>query len=48
MHLQLAERYLKRLRTLADGKTDVLLPVDLANPQQLLDSIELRTPEGGA
>ena len=48
VHLQLAERYLKRLRALADGKTDVLLPMDLANPQQLLDSIELRGPEGGA
>lgn len=46
VHLQLAERYLKRLRALADGKTDVLLPVDLANPQQLLDAIELRGPDG--
>ena len=46
VHLQLAERYLKTLRGLADGKTDVLLPVDLANPQQLLDTIELRGPDG--
>ena len=45
VRLQLAERYLKRLRGLADGKTDVLLPVDLANPQQLLESIELRGPD---
>ncbi len=45
VRLQLAERYLKTLRRLADGKTDVLLPMDLANPQQLLDSIELSEPD---
>ena len=46
VRLQLAERYLKRLRGLADGKTKVLLPVDLANPQQLLDSLELEGLDG--
>ena len=46
VQLQLAERYLKRLRRLADGKTKVLLPVDLASPQKLLDSLELKEPEG--
>ena len=45
VRLQLAERYLKTLRRLADEKTDVLLPMDLANPQQLLDSIELSEPD---
>lgn len=46
MRLQLAERYLKTLRGLADGKTDVILPMDLANPRQLLDSIELGGRDG--
>lgn len=41
VRLQLAEKYLKQLRALADGGTKVLLPADLTNLQQLLDSIEL-------
>jgi regulator of protease activity HflC (stomatin/prohibitin superfamily) len=41
VRLQLAEKYLRRLRGLADANTSVLLPVDLANPTQLLNSIEL-------
>ncbi|MBT7861387.1 MAG: SPFH/Band 7/PHB domain protein, partial [Gemmatimonadetes bacterium] len=41
VRLQLAEKYLRRLRGLANAKTSVLLPIDLANPKQLLDSIEL-------
>ncbi len=48
VRLQLAERYLKTLRGLADGKTRVLLPMDLADPQQLLESIELSDPDGSA
>jgi regulator of protease activity HflC (stomatin/prohibitin superfamily) len=46
VRLQLAEKYLRRLRGLADAKTDVLLPVDLANPQRLIDSIELSGLDG--
>ena len=46
VRLQLAERYLKTLRGLGDGRTDVLLPMDLANPQQLLDAIELGGRDG--
>jgi len=41
VRLQLAERYPRRLRSLADAKTNVLLPLDLANLEQILDSIEL-------
>ncbi|MED5416374.1 MAG: hypothetical protein VYC64_15625 [Candidatus Latescibacterota bacterium] len=41
MRLQFAERYLRRLRSLGDAKTSVLLPLDLANLEQILDSIEL-------
>ena len=41
VRLQLAEKYLKQLRALADDGTKVLLPADLTNLQQLLDSIEL-------
>jgi regulator of protease activity HflC (stomatin/prohibitin superfamily) len=41
VRLQLAEKYLKQLRALADGNTKVLLPADLTNLGQLLESIEL-------
>ena len=41
VRLQLAEKYLKQLRTLAQEKTQVLLPADLTNLQALLKSIEL-------
>ena len=41
VRLQLAEKYLKQLRTLADSKTHVLLPADLTNLDGLLKSIEL-------
>ena len=41
VRLQLAEKYLRRLIGLADAKTNVLLPLDLSNPQALIDSIEL-------
>ncbi|MDP6700954.1 MAG: stomatin-like protein [Candidatus Latescibacteria bacterium] len=41
VRLQLAERFLKRLRSLADQKTSVLLPADLTNLDKLLDAIEL-------
>ena len=45
VRLQLAEKYLKQLRTLAQDKTQVLLPTDLTNLQGLLDSIELSGAE---
>ena len=38
---QLAERFLKHLRSLANEKTSVLLPADLTNLDKLLDAIEL-------
>lgn len=41
VRLQFAERYLRRLCSLGDAKTSVLLPLDLANLEQILDSIEL-------
>lgn len=45
VRLQLAEKYLKQLRTLAQEGTQVLLPVDLTNLQALLASIELSGAE---
>ena len=44
VRLQLAEKYLKQLRSLADEKTQVLLPADLTNLEGLLKSIELPEP----
>ena len=41
VRLQLAEKYLKELRTLARKDTKVLLPADLTNMAALLKSIEL-------
>jgi regulator of protease activity HflC (stomatin/prohibitin superfamily) len=41
VRLQLAEKYLKQLRTLARDRTHVLLPADLTNLEGLLKSIEL-------
>ena len=41
VRLQLAKKYLQRLRTLAQDKTQVLLPADLTDLQALLKSIEL-------
>jgi regulator of protease activity HflC (stomatin/prohibitin superfamily) len=41
VRLQLAEKYLKRLRTLAQEKTHVLLPADFTDLDSLLKSIEL-------
>jgi regulator of protease activity HflC (stomatin/prohibitin superfamily) len=46
VRLQLAEKYLKQLRSLADSKTQVLLPADLTNLEGLLKSIELAEPGG--
>jgi regulator of protease activity HflC (stomatin/prohibitin superfamily) len=42
VRLQLAERYLKRLKTLAQGDTNVLLPADLTDLSSLLRSLELK------
>ena len=39
VRLQLAERFLKHLRSLANQKTSVLLPADLTNLDKLLDAI---------
>jgi regulator of protease activity HflC (stomatin/prohibitin superfamily) len=44
VRLQLAEKYLKQLRSLADSNTQVLLPADLTNLEGLLKSIELPEP----
>ncbi len=44
VRLQLAEKYLKQLRTLARDNTHVLLPADLTNLEGLLKSIELSVP----
>ncbi len=44
VRLQLAVKYLKQLRTLAQDKTQVLLPADLTNLEGLLKSIELSGP----
>ena len=44
VRLQLAVKYLKQLRTLAQDKTQVLLPADLTNMEGLLKSIELSGP----
>jgi regulator of protease activity HflC (stomatin/prohibitin superfamily) len=44
VQLQLAEKYLKQLRTLARDNTHVLLPADLTNLEGLLKSIELSVP----
>jgi regulator of protease activity HflC (stomatin/prohibitin superfamily) len=44
VRLQLAEKYLKQLRTLARDDTHVLLPADLTNLEGLLKSIELSVP----
>ena len=41
VRLQLAEKYLKQLRTLARSDTQVLLPADLTDLEALLKSIEL-------
>jgi regulator of protease activity HflC (stomatin/prohibitin superfamily) len=41
VRLQLAEKYLKQLRTLAQEGTSVLLPADLTDLEGLLESIEL-------
>ncbi|MHC4944211.1 MAG: SPFH domain-containing protein [Planctomycetota bacterium] len=41
VRLQLAEKYLKRLKTLAQEKTHVLLPADLTDLESLLKSIDL-------
>lgn len=41
VRLQLAEKYLKELRTLGRKQTNVLLPADLTNMSALLKSIEL-------
>ena len=45
VRLQLAKKYLKQLRALAQDRTQVLLPVDLTNLQGLLESIELPDSE---
>ncbi len=44
VRLQLAEKYLKQLRTLARDNTHVLLPADLTNLEGLLKAIELSVP----
>ena len=41
VRLQLAEKYLKQLRTLAQEGTSVLLPADLTDLEGLLEAIEL-------
>ncbi|MBT6149614.1 MAG: paraslipin [Gemmatimonadetes bacterium] len=41
VRLQLSAKYLRRFRGLADADTKVLLPLDLSDPQSLLDAIEL-------
>ena len=41
VRLQLSEKYLKRLRSLARKETQVLLPIDLTDPGRLLKSIDL-------
>ncbi|MXW79601.1 MAG: paraslipin [Gemmatimonadetes bacterium] len=44
VRLQLAEKYLKRLRALADSDTQIVLPADLTNFEGLLDSLKLSKP----
>jgi len=44
VRLQLAKKYLIRLKTLAQDKTQVLLPIDLTSLEGLLKSIELSGP----
>jgi regulator of protease activity HflC (stomatin/prohibitin superfamily) len=44
VRLQLAEKYLKRLRALADSDTQIVLPADLTNFEGLLDSLKLSRP----
>ena len=46
VRLQMAEKYLRRLRALGKEGTHVLLPADLTNLEALLKSIEL--PDFGA
>ena len=45
VRLQLAEKYLRQLKTLARDSTHVILPADLTNLEGLLKSIELSVPE---
>lgn len=44
VRLQLSEKYLKRLRALADSDTQIVLPADLTNFEGLLDSLKLSRP----